>query len=334
MRNYFFSLLIIFGFVSLLNAQEVSQPNLIKKFQEQFQNEYLSLNMLFQTVVDYQAERTGETHNGFSVENMRLSLSGNLDERWHYQVQVNFVKAPSLLDANLSYRLNQSFGVKIGRFKAPFSKEYLTSAANIDFVNRSQVVAQLAPGRQVGVQLAGAAFNSMLNYQFGIFNGNQGSLSGNDNNAFLYAGRISLIKKNHVSPLSLEIGMNASISNDRDLMILSTNFSGERRLIGADARAQVGSLLLACEYIHADLEGITPSGYYGTVGWGLNKKNQLLVRFDCLQGDGMIEDRDLYIGGWNFNPSPLIGFQVNYIIEKDLNQLKHHQILVNVQMAI
>jgi len=334
MKNKILCAALLFLFISILNGQDKSPSTLVENFQHHFQKEYLCLNLLFQTVIDYQSERTNDTYNGISLENMRFALSGNLDQKWHYQVQVNFVNVPLLLDANLSYKINQSVGVKIGRFKTPFSKEYLTSAAAIDFVNRSQVITQLAPGRQLGLQLAGSFFNSMLHYQVGMFNGNQGNVSGNNNNAFLYTGRISFMKNNADSHMGVEIGLNAAISQDRDLLVLSTHFSGERRLIGGDIRAQFGSLLMAGEYVHADLDGITPGGYYGTLGWALDNRNQLLLRFDSMNGNGITEDKDFIILGWNYNPSQVIGFQLNYLIDQDLKPFKHHQILINSQFAI
>ena len=70
-------------------------------------------------------------------------------------------------------------------FKAPFSKEFLIGADAIDFVNRSRVVAVLAPGRQIGLQARGRLNPGIpVDYNLGIFNGNGYGGNSNDNNDF------------------------------------------------------------------------------------------------------------------------------------------------------
>ncbi|MDA0329929.1 MAG: hypothetical protein O2958_13090 [Gemmatimonadetes bacterium] len=51
-----------------------------------------------------------------------------------------------------------------------FSRELLTFALAIDFVNRSRVVDALAPGRQMGVQVGGRV-GTGANWSIGTFSG-------------------------------------------------------------------------------------------------------------------------------------------------------------------
>jgi len=62
--------------------------------------------------------------------------------------------------------------LRFGLFKSPFSHEFLTSAASLDFVRRSQVVSALAPARRIGAQLRGALGGGLIAYRLGVFNGN------------------------------------------------------------------------------------------------------------------------------------------------------------------
>jgi len=70
---------------------------------------------------------------------------GNIDKKFSYFFQFDFTKSSAVLDAKLRYQYSTAFGIDAGLFKAPFSREYLTYAADIDFINRSQVVSTLAP---------------------------------------------------------------------------------------------------------------------------------------------------------------------------------------------
>ena len=114
--------------------------------------DYCSLGFLVQSVADFQPERTLVGSNGFSIANVRILVSGRLQGSFGYLIQTSMIKSPALLDAKVYYEFSPAFAMDFGQFKAPFSAEYLIYAGNIDFVNRSQVVSALAPGRQIGLQ--------------------------------------------------------------------------------------------------------------------------------------------------------------------------------------
>lgn len=82
------------------------------------------------------------------------------------------------------YRITPDFSIKAGLFKSPFSYEFLTGSASIDFVNRSTVVNQLAPNRQIGFQLGGNFSGGKLRYKAGVFNGNGLGINQNNDDQF------------------------------------------------------------------------------------------------------------------------------------------------------
>ena len=133
---------------------------------------------------------------------------------------------------------------------------------------------------------------------------------------------------------NLEIGLNTAIGKKLDFPIQSTPLSGKQHLFGGDIRIQLMSLLLSAEYLYADLDGTSPEGFHSTVGWFLNDRNQVLVRLDRMLGGVMVKDRDLLIIGWNYNPNSAIGFQFNYIINRNMTEFRYHRILINTQLAI
>lgn len=324
------------------NAQS-GEPK-FEELKETFKKDYLSLGVLMQTVGDFQIERSFPGNDGFSIANFRLMLSGELDKGFGYLLQANFVASPALLDAMMYYHLSENLMLDVGLFKAPFSKEFLTPASAIDFVNRSQAVTALTPGRQIGVQIAGTAANDIIQYQAGLFNGNSFRQNANDNDNFLYAGRLMLF------PLlagaerpeeELEIGLSLAVSKDDNATlggILAQNFSGDRLLLGGDVRWAFGKYLVSGELVYGQLDfapGPTQDiiGWHATGGVMLTPNSQALLRLDRLDPDNLQSDSTLLIFGYNLWPTQATELQVNYIINTDNADIENHQILVNGQLG-
>lgn len=320
-------------FLLIGSAIDAQDEPLGEALKENFKKPYLSVGMLLQTVGDFQGERNLAGNNGFNISNFRLSLRGELDRGFAYFVQANFIASPAILDARLSYRLSPRFSLDAGLFKVPFSKEFLTTADAIDFVNRSQVVSALAPGRDIGVQLRGELAGPGLTAAVGGFNGNRKEANNNDNGEFLYAGRLTLAPNSG----GLVLGVNAAYSRDRAATVVGESFSGKRFLAGGDIRWQDGPVLLAGEYIYASLKSsgaeINPAGFHATVGYMVAKNQQLLFRFDSFRPDAPAADSDLVIFGYNLWPTSLTEVQINYSVNPDDSELKHHQVLINFQVA-
>jgi hypothetical protein len=307
-----------------------------------FKKPYLSIGALFQAVADFQAERSFAGSNGFSIANMRISLSGELDGGFGYFFQTNFVRSPAILDASLHYRVAPALVVEAGLFKAPFSRELLTGAGAIDFVNRAQVVRALAPARQIGAAVGGTLLDGALAWDAGLFNGNGFDGLGNDNDDFLWAGRLAIHPPGFQTPDTgdgLEIALNVGTSrdDDADLGDFVPGFDGERRLVGGDFRWESGRLLIAGELIAADLDPsvggeFDPHGFHLTAGWHLTAKAQVLGRWDSFSPDGIAPDSDLLIAGLNIWPTRVTELQVNYIYHTQ-ESLENSQLLVNAQVS-
>lgn len=343
-----FIILIISSFllVNTAIAQNNDEP-LMKEYQKRFKSKYFNFGAVLQFVFDYQGARTEAGSNGFSIANMRLQMNGNFDAGFGYFLQTKFDKSPGILDAYITYRLARAFNVQFGQFKAPFSKELLIGAPNIDFVNRSRVVSTLAPGRQIGIQFDGFVFNELLQFQAGLFNGNGTASNNNDNNNFLYAARLAVFPAWFESDYGkgLEFGLNAAYSKDERLNLLNgalNEFSGERMLGGSDLRINYNNLLFAGEYVFANLDAdsgqtIKPGGFQVTAGYRLRPDVQLLLRWDQLNLDQAVSDgqnyKDRLVFGINFWPTSITELQLNYIVNPDARELKRHQILLNGQIV-
>ncbi len=192
--------------------------------------DYCSLGFLVQSVADFQSERTLPGRTGFSIANLRVLVSGRLQGGFGYFIQTSMIKSPAILDAKVYYEFSPAFALDFGQLKAPFSAEFLIFAGNIDFVNRTQVVSALAPGRQIGLQGRGWIADRKISYAVGVFNGNGIGANGNDNDDFLYAGRIVFYPGALIGLSSsdhMEIGLNAAASNDEKI---TGGEEGRRRL--------------------------------------------------------------------------------------------------------
>ena len=135
-------------------ANAAEEP-LLQSLQQRVKTEALELGMIFQVIGDFHSESRYAGQAGFSVANARVFIKGTLDRRFSYLLQTNFVKSPAILDGRIGYELRPALILDAGQFKTPFSREFLVAASDIDFVNRSQVVTILAPGRQIGMQVRG-----------------------------------------------------------------------------------------------------------------------------------------------------------------------------------
>lgn len=327
---------------SALDGQD--EEPLFEQLSATFKKEYLSFGALLQTVGDFQIDRSFSGNNGFSIANFRLSVAGELDQGFGYFLQANFVSSTSILDASMYYKPSDDLAVEIGLFKAPFSKEFLTLAASIDFVNRSQVVSALAPGRQIGVQITGWLAQRFIRYSFGLFNGNGFAANNNDDNNFLYAGRVTIfpgISNEAGATEKAEFGLNIAVSEDENTTLgggFLSDFSGVRFLLGGDFRWSQDHWLLAGEAIYARLNpdfGTTthPFGFHATVGFMLRPKTQVVLRWDGLEADGIRADSHLIIVGLNHWPTQATEFQVNYIIPTSDGGIDNNQVLINAQLG-
>lgn len=308
-----------------------------------FQTEALKIGVLLQAIGDIQGTRIAPGMNGFSVGAAWIRLRGSLDGGFGYLFQSNLALSPSVLDAAVSYRAGDAVTVQAGRFKVPFSAEFLIYAGSIDFVSRSQVVAALAPNRDAGVQVSGRPGSGAVEYVVGAFNGNR-SAAGNDDGELLYAARVvwrPAIATASSPDDALEVAVNVANSNDTAAPIgigFIPAFTGTRTLVGADMRLTRGPWLATAEFISARLEPTVgpvrrPEGWQATGGYELTPKSQALLRWDVFRAAGIGPDVEQIVVGYNRWPTKATELQLNYIVPTNLGGFNHHRILVNLQLG-
>jgi hypothetical protein len=264
-----------------------------------------------------------DTPDSFELRVARLRFRGTA-HRLQFFVQTDFNRAPAVLDTRLRVSVSEAVSVAAGLYKAPFSAELLLFRGDLPFLERSRVVNALAPRRQTGVSVRADLLPDRLRFEGGVFNGNGGRLRINDNNSFLYVGRVA-----GTLPVSdsgnLTIGANAAYSRDEaaSLDVLPDPFTGDRTVLGLDARLHWQQWLLAAEGITAWLDAANglmyqPSGYYVTVGRRLADYHQVLVRVDAFDDDRSVTDEPaVLLAGYTFFWTPAAKLQINYSAPAD-----------------
>ena len=324
--------LLTLGAAAPASAQQDAEP-ILDQVQRLFSSEGMTLGFLLQAVADPGID---DDPARVTVPNMRLRLYGRLDNGFGYLFQTNHAGTATLLDGRVSWSSGPEFTVSAGRFKTPFSREFLVYGGSIDFVDRSRVVTRLAPNRQMGVQVGGQ-LNEMVSWSAGGFTGASNATSDE-----------SLIGVVRLEGSAIEVGdgvlsVGVNVAGGREDAIgarqLGPAFTGDGILYGADARFESGPLMLAGEYIRGDWEpdvGVTDvesDGLYFTAGYMVQEMRQILIRWDRFEAPGAIEADDILIFGFNAWPTSVTEIQVNWQIPlKDSSEL--HKILVNFQVGV
>jgi len=81
--------------------------------------------------------------------------------------------------------------IQAGQFKTPFTREFLTSLADVETADRATVVDSLAPKRDLGV-MVDYAIGSVSTLMLGAFNGEGQNVTANTDSTLLWVGRAAV----------------------------------------------------------------------------------------------------------------------------------------------
>src|SRR5438309_2384648 len=309
--------------------------------------------------------RFGQTalKDRFRLRRARINLTGDFAEQFDFKVEGDFENSDGLNSSRTAFEATDIFvnwhqfaeaNVKAGQWKAPFGLEQLTPDQYLIIIERSLPTGAITPERQIGVQLWGKPFaniwpdeKDLLTYYAGIFNGNGRNTTNNDNNNFMYVGRLesTLFKGFFGKDSSLKLG--ADVLNSRDdagtnisqTLNLLVNADGslspfvlpgadERTAWSVDAWLKLGPFDLIGEYLEEYVNGrtvngvapgfadFTTNGYYITAAYFLiPKKLQAAVRWEDLNPGQRANDGIHSItGGLNYYiHGDDIKLMVNYV---------------------
>jgi phosphate-selective porin len=294
--------------------------------------------------------RFGQTalKDRFRLRRARINLTGDFAEQFDFKIEGDFEQSDGLNSSRTAFEATDIFinwhqfpwaQIKMGQWKAPFGLDQITPDTTLFTIERTLPTGAITPERQVGIQLWGKPFatvwpeqKDLLTYYAGIFNGNGRNITNNDNNNFMYVGRLesTLFKNKMWGESYLKLG--ADVLNSRDdagtnisqSLTLKVNSDGslspftlptaaERTAWSVDAWLRLGPFDLIGEYLEEYVNGrtvngvpgmpdFTTNGYYVTAGYFLiPKKLQAVVQWQHLnpgqKGDDGISS---IVGGLNY----------------------------------
>jgi phosphate-selective porin OprO/OprP len=190
----------------------------------------------------------------------RLTVKGAFAENFDFTIQSDFGNnsiggvsgyRAQLADAFVNWSKYSFANVQIGQFKTPHGYEQLLSDTKTIFIERSLPNDQLTVSRQIGLGVNGAVANKRVTYGVGLFNGNGVNNGANDNENFMYAGRVAATAWTRGAD-KLAFGVNGFTSTDTGLTVpmLTGTFTGHRTGWGADGQLTLGQLDLGAEFLH------------------------------------------------------------------------------------
>ncbi len=290
----------------------------------------------------------------FRLRRARINLSGEFAENFDFKIEGDFENSDT--DIFINWHQFPEAQIKVGQWKAPFGLEQITPDTKLFMIERSLPTVALTPERQIGVQLWGKPFanvwpdqKDLVTYYAGIFNGNGRNVNTNDNNNFMYVGRLELLPwhgKLLGQESSLKLGGdvlnsrddtgtniapsgNLKVNADGSLSSFSLPGAAERTGWSLDAWLNIGPFDLIGEYLSEDVNGRTVSGVapgfadFDPSGWYVQgtyflipKKLQAAVRWEELDPDQVASGDGIrsITGGLNYYiHGDAIKLMVNYI---------------------
>jgi hypothetical protein len=188
-----------------------------------------------------------------SINRARLTAYGTVVKDVTWRVQGEFrtgsvgtgKPSVSLQDGYVRYKPG-NFGFQAGQFKTPFTREFITSLADVETADRSIVVDSIAPKRDIGI-MADYAIGPVATVALGVFNGEGQNVTANADSALLWVGRVAVRPVAYVS-----IGGNFA------------QYGSDSTRYGVDGSLEYMGAALKGEYIgqHRNTGGLDDKGWY------------------------------------------------------------------------
>jgi hypothetical protein len=188
-----------------------------------------------------------------SINRARLSAAGTVRGEISWRVQGEFRTGTvgtgrasvSLQDAYIRW-VRGALGVQLGQFKTPFTREFITSLAEVETADRAFVVDTLAPKRDIGV-MADYAVGGRGALTVGLFNGDGQNVTANADSSLMGVARATY----RVIPF-VALGVNVA------------HYFADSTRYGVDLNVESPWGVLRSEYLgqHRDGGGDDDSGWY------------------------------------------------------------------------
>ncbi|GAB3514592.1 OprO/OprP family phosphate-selective porin [Pseudoxanthomonas daejeonensis] len=141
----------------------------------------------------YSAGEPAGTYDTFLLRTARPTIEGTLGKWIGYRFTPEFAgDSASIVDVYADLKFSPAATVRVGKFTSPVGLERLESSSALSAIERA-LPSELAPNRDIGVQLQGELAKGVVTYAAGVFNGSvdgRDAVTSNPDNDFEYAGRL------------------------------------------------------------------------------------------------------------------------------------------------
>jgi phosphate-selective porin OprO/OprP len=230
-------------------------------------------------------EGNGGQNDGFAFRIVRPTLEGSLGPLVAFRITPEFAgDTASLVDAWIDLRFDPRYTLRAGKFTSPVGLERLQSSTALSMMERG-LPSELAPNREIGVQLQGELAKGRISYALGAF---KGTVDGRDATAadvdddLEFAGRLFFEPwKNQANALSgLGFGLGASVGDKHGS---GNNFLPRYRTPGQNVFFNYRSSVLA----DGEQQRISPQAYYyrnrlGLLGEWISSEQEVQVGSNAL----------------------------------------------------
>lgn len=118
----------------------------------------------------YLADDDEVANDAFGLRRVRPQIQARVHDDFEVRIQLELANRIELLDAWVSWRPFDAFGLRAGKMKTPVSFERLMSPTATVFLERA-MPSSVAPNRDVGLVALGEAAEGIVAYEAGVFNG-------------------------------------------------------------------------------------------------------------------------------------------------------------------
>ena len=244
-----------------------------------------------------QARETYQEGMGLNatINRARLAASGSASGNLTWRIQGEFrtgsvgtgKASVSLQDAYIRWS-KDAVSIQAGQFKTPFTREFITSLAEVETADRSTVVDSLAPKRDIGV-MADYAMGGRATITVGVFNGEGQNVTANSDSSVLGVARVA------VRPVPF--------------VLLGTNvarYFQDSTRYGVDASIEAPWIILRAEYVgqhHDQLTG-DDKGWYALAAAPVRPWLQPVLKYEWFNRAGLADARKhrAWTAGFNVFP--------------------------------
>ena len=309
----------------------------------------ISLSNRVQARYAYFDREEGEDVGSFLIRRAKTAVEGKAGD-FRFKLQANWVGAgyvtgasivsdslrttvrrgPELEDAEIWWAKHPMATIWVGQGKVPFGRQEYTSSGKQQFVDRWIGNALYAPGRDQGIRREGMNEAKTFEYAVGAYNGIARNININDNDDYLYSGRVAWMPfgeyKFEESSLDypdsprLVLGLGAV-----DNTIGTGSSAIDVFRLGYEAAFKWQGFNVQGEYFDEDAEdqGNVKSdnkGYYIQAGYLFpNKKFEIAARFEDIERDTAFSVSNLASALLNFEGQ---GLGVSYYLNKHVNKIQ------------